>query len=113
MLIRKKGEKIKVEDLKKAEGIMKYFGLMFRNSNTENLLFTFSKNGRHRFHSFFVFFPFLIVWLDEKNSIMEFKIARPFLFSIVSRKKFKKALEMPLNKKNAKVINFIVGRGKI
>lgn len=87
-------------------------GLMFRNSGCDNLLFSFSRPVKMRIHSFFVFFPFLAVWLDGKNRVIDWKIVRPFRLSIVPKKPFVKLVEVPLHKKNDKIICFFVGKGK-
>lgn len=82
------------------------FGLMFRTKNTPNLLFDFP--GNWALTSSFVFFPFLALWLDEKNKVMEWKIIRPFRFCVKPRKRFSKLVEIPINRKNKRLIqNFI------
>jgi len=80
---------------KKAEGIQKIFGLMFRTRKTRPLLFEFNKDTRMAIHSFFVFFPFKAVWLDEKGKIIEQKIVKPFNFSARPKKPFRNLLEIP------------------
>jgi uncharacterized membrane protein (UPF0127 family) len=84
-------------------------GLMFK-SQRENLLFDFSSDTRIKIHSFFVFFPFLAVWLDEKNKLIEWKIVRPFTVAVSPKKPYRKLVEVPLNKKNSKIIRFFVGK---
>jgi uncharacterized membrane protein (UPF0127 family) len=86
------------------------FGLMFRGSRTDNLLFEFSKKGFRAITSFFVFFPFLAVWLDDKNNVVDWRVVKPFRFSINSKKKFRKLVEIPINDKNSKIIQFFVGK---
>ena len=49
-------------------------------------------------HSFFVFFPFLAIWLDDKDKIIDSKVIKPFRFSILPSKKFVKLIEIPINK---------------
>ena len=88
----------------------KGIGLMFRSKNTENLLFPFSSDVRISIHSFFVFFPFLAVWLDGENRVMELKIVRPFTMVIRPKKKFRKLVELPLNNKNTRIVDFLVGK---
>ena len=80
-------------------------GLMFRGRNCDNLLFDFKKEGRFAIHSWFVFFPFLALWLDEKNKVVEKKIVKPFCFHIRPKNKFRKLIEVPLNRENTDVIS--------
>ena len=61
-------------------------GLMFRGRNCNNLLFDFKGEGRFAIHSWFVFFPFLAVWLDAGNKV-------------------RKLIEVPLNRENTDVIS--------
>ena len=84
-------------------------GLMFKSSR-ENLLFEFSSDTNIKIHSFFVFFSFLAVWLDEKNRVLEWKIVRPFTVAVSPEKLYRKLVEVPLNKKNTKIIEFFVGK---
>jgi len=80
-----------------------YFrGLMFKTKNSENLLFDFG--GRWGIHSFFVFFSFLALWLDEKNKVVEWKVVKPFSSFVRPKKKFAKLIEIPLNDKNREVL---------
>jgi len=83
---------------KKAEGFLKARGLML-SSGRNNLLFEFKRDVRTPMHSWFVFFPFVIIWLDKNNRLLEFRIAKPFESFIMPKKKFRKALEIPLNRK--------------
>lgn len=86
-----------------------YIGLMFRTRETSNLLFDFEKNTQILLHSYFVFFPFLVLWLDEHNRVMDFCIVNPFSLHINPKKKFRKIVEIPINKRNVKIARFFVG----
>lgn len=86
---------------------------MFRTQSTENLLFSFSEDTDTEFHSFFVFFPFLMLWLDEKNIVIEWRIVMPFSTVKAPKRKFRNVVEIPCNLKNEKIIKIFVGRGKI
>lgn len=88
-------------------------GLMFRNKETRNLLFDFNTDGKRAIHSYFVFFNFLAIWFDERNNLVEFKIVKPFTLSIVPSKNYRKLVEVPVNSKNRKIIDFFVGKGNI
>jgi|SRR3989344_8912961 len=100
------GKSILVREIKEARGLMIFKGLMFSNKdNSKALLF----NIQGSIHSFFVFFPFLVLWLDNKNKILEWKIVKPFSIYEKSEKKFFKILEIPISRRYFKVVNFIVG----
>ncbi len=92
--------------IKRTNLFSKFFGLMFRSSETENLLFDFARDCKIRIHSFFVFFPFLIIWLNEENEVVGHKIVKPFRFSVSSTKKFRKFVEVPINRKNRRILDF-------
>ena len=88
-------------------------GLMFRSSKSENLLFNISSDKNPVLHSWFVFFPFLVLWLNDKNRVVEWKKVYPFSMGIKSSKKFSKFVEIPCNNKNKKLVRYFVERGKI
>jgi len=100
--IKKRDKKI---DLK-VEKANKLKGLMFRRNN-QAILFEFNKPTRQAIHSFFCK-PFLAVWLDKDEEILETKIIKTWKFSIKPRKKFSKLIEIPLS--NYKIVNFIVDK---
>lgn len=97
-------------DVKKVYFFGRFSGLMFRNKSTSNLLFEFSRDVSISIHSLFVFFPFLAVWLDGKNRIIEKRIIKPFIFSAKPMKNFRKLVEIPLNNENKKIVHFLVGK---
>jgi len=80
---------------KRVDEIGMILGLMFRTRKTRPLLFEFSRDTRIAIHSFFVFFPFKAIWMDEKGKIIEQRIVRPFTFSVRPKKPFRKLLEIP------------------
>ncbi len=88
-------------------------GLMFKSRNTPNLLFSFNKDTRVRIHSLFVFFPFLALWLDDKNSVIKLAVIQPFRVKLPTAQSFRKIVEIPINKSNREIIDFFVGKGKI
>lgn len=112
MIINFKNEKIKIP-VKKISEFGKISGLMFRKKSAENLLFEFNKETNLRIHSYFVFFNFLALWINEKNKVLEWKIVKPFTLSVKPNKSFFKLIEIPLNKKNEKIVKFFVGERKI
>lgn len=83
---------------------------MFRTSRTNNLLFSFSRASRVAITSWFVFFPFLAVWLDEKNRVIETRKVKPFIMAVKPKKPAKTLVELPLNAKNKDLIAFFVGK---
>ncbi|MDP4039574.1 MAG: DUF192 domain-containing protein [Candidatus Pacearchaeota archaeon] len=85
-------------------------GLTFKRRGTRNLLFEFYKDCRVAITSLFVFFPFLIIWLDEKNNVLEHQVVSPFKFRVIPKKNFRKFLEIPINERNKEIIGFFVGK---
>lgn len=88
----------------------KILGLMFRGRGTKNLLFEFSEGSETKLHSFFVFFDFLVLWLDKNNNAVDFRVVTSWKPSISSKKTFSKIVELPLNPENRQVVRFIVGK---
>ncbi|MEK6844269.1 MAG: hypothetical protein AABX83_02480 [Nanoarchaeota archaeon] len=103
IIINYRGKRLNL-DVKKLGKFSKGIGLMFKNKNNENLLFDFEKDVGISIHSFFVFFPFLVIWLDVKNNVLEYKVVKPFWPYIRPKKYFRRFIEIPLNKKNEKII---------
>lgn len=103
-----KSKNLEVEDVRLADSLwLKFRGLMFRSKqNSPRLLF----NGEFAIHSYFVFSPFLTLWLDSQNNVVDYKIVRPFKTYVNSSKRFSKILEIPLNKGNQDIVNFVVGK---
>lgn len=68
-------------------------GLMF--SGRKNILFVFEREGFYGIHSFFVFFPFDAVYLDEKKKVVEVvRGIMPFTPFVRNAKPAKYLLEM-------------------
>ena len=104
-----KGKKIEI-DLKKCEGFEKMWGLMFtRRENASNLLFEFNKSVAVPIHSFFCG-KFIAIWLDEENKVIEIKEVVPWKFSVLPSRKFKKLIEVPINKKNKEIIKILLNK---
>jgi len=86
-------------------------GLMFKRKNSAKaLLFSFRKPTRMAIHSFFVFFDFLAIWLDDKGEVIELKIIAPGKSGIKPIRKFSKLIEIPLTKNYDEVIQSLVGK---
>lgn len=86
-------------------------GLMFRRREKSSalLLFNFKKPVRMKIHSLFVFFPFVAIWLDDKDRIIEIKKIIPWRLIIFPRKSFNKLVEIPLSTKYERIIKLLVG----
>lgn len=82
---------------------------MFRTSSTENILFVFSRNIYLSIHAWFVFFKFIVIWLDDKNRIVDWRIVRPFSIAVLPSKIFRKIVEIPLTTKNISILRFLDG----
>lgn len=94
--------------LKKCNFFEMGLGLMFKKEKTaEALLFEFKKPTKMALTSYFVFFPFIAVWLDKRNNVMEMKKINPFTAHIPSKMPFTRLVEIPINKKYEKIIQNI------
>lgn len=109
MKLKIKGKYFEIPDVRISSELGKIKGLMFtRRKNARALLFDFPEQTTIAIHSFFVFFPFLALWLDDKNDILEFKIVRPFVPYVKPKKSFSRLLEIPLNEKYKETAKNIV-----
>lgn len=100
--------------VKKCSYLDEAFGLMFqKKEKAEALLFDFSGRKSLALHSYFVFFTFLAIWLDDKNKIVDIKTIKPFSFNIIPKKQFTKVVEIPISRKYSKIIKKLVGKRKI
>ena len=106
IIIKHHNKKIKL-NAKKLGKFSRGLGLMFRSKNTNNLLFDFDRDVTTSITSFFVFFPFLAIWLDENNKVIDKKIVKPFTLSIKPKTEFKRLIEIPINSKNKEIVNKI------
>ena len=95
---------------KECNGFRKFIGLMFKSRETESLLFDFDEENRYSIHSLFVFFPFLAIWMDKNNEVIEYRIVSPFSINIYPKNKFRKIVEIPINSKNIWIVRFFVGK---
>ena len=94
----------------KVSGLEIFRGLMFRRrKNAKALLFEFEKPTNLKIHSFFVFFPFLAIWIDEKNKILKKKIVKPWEIYVSPSVKFKKLIEIPINSLYRNILKVLVG----
>jgi len=112
MIIYFKKKKLKI-NAKKVSSLGKISGLMFKTRNTKSLIFKFNRKTNMRIHSYFVFFNFLAIWLDENDKVIEYKIVKPFTLSVRPKKSFCKLIEIPISGKNQEIIKFFVDEGKV
>jgi len=99
-----KGKKFSVE-AKSCNLLEKGIGLMFsRREKAKILIFEFNKKRKIIIHSFFVFFPFAALWVNEKNEIVDLKIVKPFISYVSPSQKSLSLIEIPINKKNKKLV---------
>lgn len=96
---------LEVEECKRAKWGL---GLMFKTRETKPLLFNFGREINWTLTSLFVFFPFLALWLDDKNNVIAMRVVKPFIPGIISKKSFSKLLEIPINKKNKEIVNKLI-----
>lgn len=97
------GDKILIIRANKLSYLGCWIGLMFKTKNSKNLLFDLP--GKWGIHSFFVFFPFLALWLNKKNKVLEWKIVKPFSFFVKPKKEFAKLIEIPVNEENKEILS--------
>lgn len=84
-------------------------GLIFRiRSRAKALLFEFNKPTNIEMSSLLVFFPFVIIWLDDKDKIIECRLIKPFTLTVRQKIKFTKLIEIPINQKYREVISLLV-----
>ncbi|MCK5150052.1 DUF192 domain-containing protein [Candidatus Pacearchaeota archaeon] len=96
-------------DIKVCNGFEKFSGLMFnKKESAKALLFNFKKPTKIKIHSLFVFFPFIAIWLDHKNEVVDLKIVKSFNFSVSQSKPFCKLVEIPINKKYKKIVELFL-----
>ncbi len=103
---------IEVYNVKKCNWFEKIIGLMFsRREKANALVFGFHKSTKMAIHSFFVFFPFIAIWMDDKNKVIEIKKIKPFTPKESSTNPYHKLLEIPINKKYKKIVSSFVTDG--
>jgi len=95
-------------DVEKCNLFGMFRGLMFRRrEKVEALLFDFETPRRAAIHSLFVFFPFVAIWLDEDNKILEIKKVFPWKFFVFPKMNFCKLIEIPINERYRKILKFL------
>ena len=110
MKIKKEGRTIDIGNVKKVNLFGEVIGLMFsRREKANSLLFEFKKPTKMKIHSYFVFFPFIAIWLDEENNILDLREIKPFKTSNGIKKPYCNLIEIPINEKNKRIIGLLVG----
>ena len=107
IILNYKGKKINLE-LKQVGFFGEAIGLMFcRREKSKALLFSFKKPIDFTIHSFFVFFEFIAIWLDEKGKVLEIKKIKPWRVGIKSKLKFTKVIEIPINGRYKNIVRLL------
>ena len=99
------GKEIVIDNIRKVSGLGKLAGLMFKNKETDALLFSFNKPGKYSIHSYFCQ-PFLAIWLNN-GKIVEHKLVAPNKV-IKPENEFDSLIEIPFNDRYKQVFNFFV-----
>lgn len=97
-------------DVVSVNGFTQFIGLMFSRRKTPIRLFSYGSYRRVPIHSWFVFYSFLIVWLDSKNRVIEWRVVKPFTSCVLPKRKARAFLEIPLDDKYSRELKFIVGK---
>ncbi len=84
-------------------------GLMFRKSFPEDtaFIFVFNKDVQYSIHSFFVFFPFLLILLDKNKRVIKKYKVKPFDV-IFPSEKYRYFIELPLELNDKVLIDDIL-----
>jgi uncharacterized membrane protein (UPF0127 family) len=104
IVVKYKGKRISV-DVSRCALIGKGIGLMFsRKERAKVLLFDFNYPSRMGIHSYFVFFDFIAVWVDEDDNVVQVDCVKPWTSFLCPKKRYVKLIEIPINKKNEKLV---------
>jgi len=107
-----KNKKIQV-NVKVCNWWQRIIGLMFaRKENARALLFDFKRPVTLFIHSWFVFFPFVAIFLDARGKIIEKRMVQPFEFKVSPSKPYVKLIEIPVNFKYHEILQFLVEDAK-
>ena len=101
-------------NLKVCNRFERFSGLMFqKREKAKAHLFEFNRSTNMSIHSFFVFFPFIVIWTDSDDKIVDLKLIKPFEPAISPKKSFTKLIEIPLSKKYSDIVKILVEHRKI
>ncbi len=85
-------------------------GLMFsRRKKARALIFDLKNEVKMSIHSFFVFFPFVAIWLDKDKKVIDIRKVKSFKFGIPPSRKFRYLIEVPINENYDEVLKIIDG----
>ena len=84
--------------MRKASGLQKYLGMMFRTSDTEPIYWDFEKDVDIKFHTLFCFFPICGIWKDSNDNVICTKTLKPWKLGHHPGKPFRKFIEIPIKK---------------
>ncbi len=105
-----KGKRLRL-DVEDCNLLQKFTGLMFfRREKSKILLFRFKRKQKIKIHSIFVFYPFIVLWLDNKNHIIDIKLVKPFNICVSPNKPAFSLVEIPLNSANEKIEKILISR---
>ncbi len=79
----------------------KFRGMMFRRNNALPMLFIFDEEKKIPIHMLFVFFPLIVLWLDNSKRVVDRKILLPFQMYF-PEKKAKFVVEIPMSSRYPK-----------
>ena len=94
--IKIKNRSFLIKEVKPAKGFEIFRGLMFSNREKSHALLF---NIKSSLHSLFVFLPFIVLWLDDKNKVLEWKLVKSWKLYINSNSDYSKILEIPINRR--------------
>lgn len=104
LIINSKNKKIFLE-VHRCNWLEMLIGLMFsRREKAKALLFEFKTPVKISIHSFFVFFPFLAIWINSEGKILEKRIISPWKLKILPKKEFSKLIEIPISRRYSEKI---------
>ena len=64
-------------------------GLMFtKKEKADALLFNFRRNTTTTLFSYFVYYPFIAIWLDENDKFIEMKSYKGYPFELITQEQW-------------------------
>lgn len=97
MIVNKSSGQVLVEELRVLRNVFsKSWGALFKNRLREGLVFPFKRSSRlgAAVHTFFVFTPLTVVWLDNGFRVVDVSLVKPFSVA-VPRHPAKFVVELP------------------
>jgi uncharacterized membrane protein (UPF0127 family) len=99
VFLKYRGRKLAIEPLEICNSLWKRsIGLMFSSKEKSKAkIFVFQNPTQMSIHSFFVFFPFFAVWIDENGKILDKRLVLPWMFSVKPKQPYTRLIEIPIN----------------